>query len=118
MMVLIAVTTILTSNDYCNTCFSVLVRLVCKSVVVLVIVKCLIMRLPTAGTDLGFADLIAYGVVTVDVAAFLLVVVLLCASQTASGTLVNINVVPNSRVIGVDGAGYLIVAAIAFAGTC
>ena len=106
------VVAILTSGNYGNTCFTVLVGFVCKGVGVLVFVTCLIMRLPFTGADFGSTDYISFGVVTVDAASFLLAIVVLCTGQATSGARVNINVMPYACLIHVNRTGYLIVCAV------
>jgi hypothetical protein len=103
------VVAILTSSNYGNTCFTVLVGLICKDVGVLVIVACCMVRLPFTGADLGSTDYISFGVVTVDAASFLLAIVVLRTGQATSGARVNINVMPYACLIHVNRTGYLII---------
>ena len=112
MIILATGTAVLTSSHYRDTCFAVLVCFIGKDVGVLIIVACCIVRFPFTSADFGSTDRISFGVVTVDVTTFFLVVVIMCTGQTTSGTLINSNVMPIARVICVDRAGYLIVSAV------
>ena len=108
IIVLTVIITILTSGNYGNTCFAVLICFICKGVGVLVFVVRVLLRSPTAGTDFYATDRVAFGGITVGVAAFSYIVIVTCTCQTTSGALVYFNIVRNTRFIDVSRTGYVI----------
>ena len=103
---------ILTGGHYGNTCFTILVGFVLEGVGVLVFVMFTRLRFPACSANLGLTDRIAFGVVTVGIAALSYVVVIACTLQSAGRTFIYLNAVFKSCFVGVGIRRNIIVSAV------